>query len=124
MITTNHLISAMSYSEALVDKVREALVDQVDVEEKKMFQGLVFMVNGKLCVGVRNDEILFRIDPEVAVKALERIGTRAMISNGRIMKGYVFVSKEGYKRNEDFQFWILHALDFNKYARASKKRKK
>lgn len=93
-----------------------------DVEEKKMFQSLVFMVNGKLCAGVRNDEILVRIDPEVAVTALERIGTRAMINNGRIMEGYVFVSEEGYKRYEDFDYWIKQALDFNKYARISKKR--
>lgn len=114
----------MAYSEALVDKIREALVQQSDVEEKKMFQGLVFMVNGKLCVGVRNDEILLRIDPEVSVTALERIGTRAMINNGRIMKGYVFVSEEGYKRYEDFDYWIKQALYFNKYAKASKKRKK
>lgn len=117
----------MSYSEALVDKVREALVDQSplsDIQEKKMFQGLVFMVNGKLCVGVRNNEILCRIDPGVAVTALERIGTRPMINNGRIMKGYVFVSEMGYKRNEDFNFWITQALEFNKYAKASKKRKK
>lgn len=117
----------MSYSEALVDKIREALVHQsrtYDIEEKKMFQGLVFMVNEKLCVGVRNDEILVRMDPEVAIEALERIGTRPMINNGRIMKGYVFVGKEGYKRIEDFNYWIVQALEFNKYAKASKKRKK
>jgi len=117
----------MAYNEALVDQIREAIVRQSnvsDVEEKKMFQGLVFMVNGKLCVGVRNDEILCRIDPEVAIKALERIGTRPMINNGRIMKGYVFVNEEGYKRHEDFNYWIGQALEFNKYAKASKKRKK
>ncbi len=114
----------MTYSEALVDKVREALVQQTDVEEKNMFQGLVFMVNGKMCVGVRNDEIMFRIDPDIAVTALERVGARAMINNGRMMKGFVFVSEAGYKRSEDFEYWIAQALDFNKYAKASKKRNK
>jgi len=114
----------MAYSEALVDKVREALVHQTDVEEKKMFQGLVFMVNGKMCVGVRNDEIMFRIDPELALTALERVGARAMINNGRMMKGFVFVNEAGYERNEDFEFWIGQALKYNKYAKASKKRKR
>ena len=113
----------MAYNENLVNRVREALVHLPNVEEKNMFQGLTFMVDGKMCIGVRNEEIMYRIDPEVYELALERIGCRPMIHGKRIIRGYVFVNEEGYKRKEDFDFWIELTLDFNKRAKASKKRK-
>lgn len=114
----------MAYSEKLVDRVRESLQHLPNVEEKKMFQGLTFMVDDKMCIGIRDEEIMCRIDPEVYESALERIGCRPMIHGKRVMKGYVFVSDEGYRRKEDFDFWIGLALDFNKRAKRSKSRKK
>ena len=48
----------MAYNEELADRVREALVDVPNVVEKKMFRGVTFMVNGKMCVSVGDDEIL------------------------------------------------------------------
>lgn len=115
----------MIYSESLVNRIREELVDLPQkVEEKKMFQGLTFMVNRKMCIGVRDNEMLCRIDPEVYESILERICCRPMIHGKRTMKGYVFVNEEGYKGREDFKFWIKLCLDFNKKAKASNKRKK
>jgi hypothetical protein len=45
----------MGFDQKLADRVREALIVQkdVDLEEKTMFQGMCFMVNGKMCVCVR-----------------------------------------------------------------------
>ena len=40
----------MAYNEKLADRIREALFDIPRVEEKKMFRGVTFMVNGKMCV--------------------------------------------------------------------------
>lgn len=39
-------------------------MDLPDVEEKVMFSGLVFMVNGKMCIGVMKDKIMLRVNPE------------------------------------------------------------
>ncbi len=113
----------MAYNEKLADRVREALADMDDVEEKKMFQGLTFMVNGKMCVSVRDDEIMCRIAPELMDVALEKNGTRQMTHGGRTMKGFIFVSEESIKSKNDFDYWINLSKDFNKKAKASKKTK-
>lgn len=42
----------MSYSEELVKRVSTVLAHLKQVEKKKMFGGLTFMVNGKMCVGM------------------------------------------------------------------------
>jgi TfoX/Sxy family transcriptional regulator of competence genes len=94
------------------------------VEEKFMFGGVCYMVNGKMCVGVVKDEMMCRIDPEIYEATLERKGCREMIFTGKPMKGYVFVSEEGMKNKKDFEYWIGLCLEFNKKAKASKKRSK
>lgn len=112
----------MAYSEKMADRIREALVGQKNIEEKKMFGGLCFMVNDKMCIGVNQDEIMCRIDPDVYDEAVERNGARPMDFTGRPMKGYVFVSENGIKKKSDFDYWIQLCLDFNKKAKASKKK--
>ena len=114
----------MAYSEKLSNRIREALVKTPRVEEKYMFGGVCYMVNGKMCVGVSKDELMCRIDPDKYESALERKGCREMVFTGRPMKGYVFVSDEGMKTKKDFDYWISLCLDFNSKAKASKKKKK
>jgi len=113
----------MAYNEKLADRVREALVKQPKVEEKKMMGGLTFMVNKKMCVGIIDDDLMCRIDPDIYENALKKRGCREMDFTGRPMKGYVFVSEEGMKSKKDFDHWIGLSLEFNKKAKAAKKRK-
>lgn len=110
------------YNEILVNRIREALINEKNVIEKKMFQGLSFMVDDKLCIGVRNDEILCRIDPEKAELELEKIYCRPMIHGERIAKGYIFVSEQGYQKSKDFQYYIDLCLEYNKVVQKSKKK--
>ena len=51
----------MAYSEKLNDRIRESLQKVKNVEEKYMFGGVCYMVNGKMCVGVVEDEMMCRI---------------------------------------------------------------
>jgi TfoX/Sxy family transcriptional regulator of competence genes len=94
------------------------------VEEKIMFKGVTFMVDGKMCVSVSGDEMMCRIDPALHEAVVEKSGCRSMSMKGREYKGYVYISEEGIKSKEDFDYWISLALDFNKRAKATKKRKK
>jgi len=54
----------MAYNESLADSVREIIAQtHENVEEKKMFGGLCFMVNDKMCLGVMDDRLMVRLDP-------------------------------------------------------------
>lgn len=113
----------MAYNEKLADRVREQMSGQSKLEEKRMMGGLTFMVNGKMCVGILNDDLMVRLAPEVYDEALERPGCRAMDFTGKPMKGFVFVDPEGTKGVKQLSYWISLGLDFNKRAKASKKKK-
>lgn len=107
----------------MVTRIREMMAAQKKVEEKKMFGGVCFMVNDKMCIGVNENEIMCRIDPAIYEEALEMKGAREMTFTGRPMKGYVFVDDIGTKSQKDLQHWVDLCLDFNSKAKASKKKK-
>ena len=114
----------MAYNDALTQRLREAVAGIRNVEEKKMFRGITFMVNGKMCISVSGDELMCRIDPEIQKSVMERDGVRAMMVQGRPMTGFVYVSEESVRSKKDFDFWVKLSLDFNQYAKPSKKKKK
>ena len=113
----------MPYSEKLAGRIRQALAHLSGVEEKQMFRGMTFMVNGKMCVNVSGEDLMVRIDPDMHNEAVKRKGARTMRMKGREYKGFIYISEEGMKSNKDFDYWVALALDFNKRAKASKKKR-
>jgi len=114
----------MAINEKLTNRVRAALADITKVEEKKMFSGITFMVNGKMCISVGNDRLMCRIDPALHETALQKKGSRTVQMKGREYKGYVYVQEDSIKAKKDFDYWIQLSLDYNKTAKASIKRKR
>lgn len=113
----------MAYSEKLANRIRERFSELRNVVEKEMMGGLTFMYNGKMCVGIIKDELMCRIDPAFHEEAVEKTGCRTMDFTKRPMIGYVLIDESGMKSKKDFDYWINLSLDFNKKAKASKKKK-
>ena len=114
----------MAYNEKLADRVREIIAVTHNItEEKKMFGGLCFMVNNKMCVGVEKERLMVRLDPANYDEVLEKEGCVPMDFTGKIMKGYVFVDIAALNTKKKLAYWIKLALDYNKIAKTSKKKK-
>ena len=116
----------MAYDTKLADRIREYLsaIPKIKIEEKKMFRGLTFMINDKMCVCVSGDNLMCRFDPALQDELAEKIGFQAMVMKGREYKGYCYVSPDGIKNKKNFEFWLSLCIDFNKKAKSSKKQKK
>jgi len=113
----------MTYDLQLAEKIRNHLsgIPGLKVEEKKMFRGLCFMVNEKMCVNVSGENMMCRFDPELLEIVAERNGFEPMIMKGKQLSGYCYVNAVGYRSKKDFDYWMRLCLDFNKIAKASKK---
>ena len=114
----------MADNPELTERVRQALTHVSDVREQRMFGSVAFMVNGKLCIGVGDHEdhqLMVRIDPAVYERALEVKGAGPAVMRGRAMRGYVFVTEEGVETDDDLDYWVGLALDFNVRAKSSKR---
>ena len=102
----------MAYDEGLVQRVRERLAGQNSVEEKKMFGGISFMVQGNFSCGVSSDDLVVRVGPDKYADALAHPDTREMDFTGRPMKGWVYVNPDGYESDENLSYWVSQGLDF------------
>ena len=115
----------MSYNEKLVDRIREMIAEtHRNVEEKKMFGGLCFMVNDKMCLGAEKERLMVRLDPAVYDEVMEKEGCTPMDFTGKIMKGFVFVDIDALNTKKKLSYWVNLALEYNKIAKPSKKKKK
>jgi TfoX/Sxy family transcriptional regulator of competence genes len=115
----------MADIETLVNRVRELIAETHDItEEKKMFGGVCFMVNDKMCVGLAKEKLMVRFHPDRYDEIMERDNAEPMDFTGKVMKGYVFVDPENLKTRRQLAFWIGLALAYNEQAPASKKKSK
>lgn len=111
----------MAYSESLAQQVRAILstelpphVFEEEVEEKKMFGGLAFMVRGKMTVTVSSergqDLVMVRIGKELEKQVLPKNGASVTVMKDRLYHGYIDLDGEGQK---ELSYWIKLALAYN-----------
>lgn len=102
----------MAYDEGLAQRIREALEGQAGIEEKKMFGGVGFMLNGNLACGVNQEDLIVRVGPKGYEAALDLPNTRVFDLTGRPMTGWLVVTPQGYETDEDLQSWVQRGVDF------------
>ena len=115
----------MPYNTRLADRIREHLLKfpKLKIEEKKMFRGLTFMINDKMCVSVSGENLMCRFDPALQEEIAEKNGFQPMIMKGREYRGYGYVEPSAMRSKKDLEYWVNLCLDFNDRAKASKKKK-
>ncbi len=114
----------MAYNEFLADRITQVLNEKkVPFEEKKMMGGVCYMVNDKMCVGIVKDNLMARIDPDIYEEALRKEGCRDMDFTKRPMKGFVYVEPFVTDMDDQLEYWIDLALEFNPKAKSSKIKK-
>ncbi|HUR66450.1 MAG TPA: TfoX/Sxy family protein [Chitinophagaceae bacterium] len=113
----------MAFDEKIADRLREMISETHKIsEEKKMFGGLCFMVNDKMCIGVEKERLMIRFDPARSDEVMEKEGSHPMDFTGRVMKGYVFVDIDAVSTKKKLAYWVGLALEYNNIARSSKKK--
>ena len=89
-----------------------------------MFGGLCFMVNDKMCVGVETTRLMVRFNPEKTDEVMEKEGAMPMDFTNKVMKGFAFVDIASLNRKRKLEYWVSLALEYNKLAKPSKRKKK
>ncbi|WP_074405596.1 MULTISPECIES: TfoX/Sxy family protein [Aquimarina] len=119
----------MAYNEFIADRIRQIFREQkADFYEKKMMGGLCFMVDNKMCCGIHfskkkgMDLLMARIGIDATEEAMKKEGCQPMDFTGRPMKGFVFVTPDGFDLDKDLEYWVQLCLDFNPFAKSSKKK--
>jgi TfoX/Sxy family transcriptional regulator of competence genes len=83
----------MAYDEGLAQILRDDLSAQA-VEERRMFGGLAFLLNGHMVCGIHKGGAMFRVGKDSYDRALAIAGVSPMMFTGRPMTGMVNCSDE------------------------------
>lgn len=105
----------MAYDEDLANRIRELVAAERGVDEKRMFGGLAFLINGNMSVAVSGQGgLMVRVPPDDTAKLLERAHVAPMIMAGRETRGWLRVSLEGVKTKRQLQGWVKRGVDYAK----------
>ena len=102
----------MAFSEVLAGRIRRLLARRKNVEERRMFGGVGFLLNGNLLVGVWKDSLIVRLGPDEGEEALKEPHVKEFDITGRPMKGWVLVEPEGVQHDDQLKGWIQRAVKF------------
>src|SRR5665648_337703 len=87
----------MAYDENLGLRISEILANVSGLEEKKMFGGVGFLVNGNMACGVHKDNLIVRVGPGNYQSTLETEHVKVFDMTGRPMTGWVMVAAPGFE---------------------------
>jgi len=107
----------MALNPELTKRIRQVLGHLDHVEEKKMFRGIAFMVNGKMCVTVGDNHIMCRIDPSIHQEVILRKGVSTVKMKGRDYIGWINVDESVVPDKKALTYWVKLALEYNEWIR-------
>jgi hypothetical protein len=111
----------MAFNETLAERIRQLLARRKNVEEKKMFGCVCFLLGGNALAGVWTDRLIARLGPDEGEAALREAHVRAFDITGSPMRNWVAVESEGVEDDDQLKGWIDLALKFVKTLPAKEK---
>jgi TfoX/Sxy family transcriptional regulator of competence genes len=102
----------MAFDKKLAARIRVALERKKNIEEKKMFGGIVFMLHGNMLVGVWKNSLCVRLGQEQAEEALLEPHVKVFDITGRPMKGWALVEPQGINGDDELKGWMQRAIKF------------
>ncbi|MDT5265777.1 MAG: hypothetical protein QOI90_2403 [Mycobacterium sp.] len=105
----------MAYDIELADRIRELVAAERGVEEKPMFGGLAFLINGNMSVAASGKGgLMVRVPPAETEKLLQSEHVEPMVMAGRETRGWLRVSVDGVKTKRQLSAWVGRGLDYAK----------
>ncbi len=100
-------MTAVAYDVELADRIRELIVGEPDVTEKKMFGGLAFLIGGNMAVAASGQGgVLVRIDPAQSDNLVATTNARLMEMRGRQMQGWLRVDSADVRTKRQLAKWV------------------
>jgi len=104
----------MAYDRELVERLHALLAGEPTLEQRTMFGGIGFMVDGNLTVAALSDGcLLARVGRERVAGFLGR-GVEQMETHGRAMTGWLRIAPEVCEEDDELAAWVRHSVEFVK----------
>lgn len=111
--TTWRILALMAYDTELAERVRELVYPRGDIDEKKMFGGLAFLVGGNMAVAVSGKGgLLVRVEPAESETLIDGAAVAPMTMGGREMTGWLRVAPDLVADDAVLREWVERGVTF------------
>lgn len=114
----------MAYSAKLEEKVDVAVARWKDLQKKKMFGGVGYLLKGNMCVGIWKECLIVRMGKDQAERSLKLKHVRPFDITGTAMAGWIMVEEAGWRSAAGLAKWLAIAKKFAGALPEKKKAKK
>lgn len=94
------------YNTKLEEKIDAALKQWQNVEKKKMFGGVCYLLKGNMAFGIYKDSLIVRMDKDQGEQSLRGRNVKPFDLTGRPMSGWVMVQEAGWKSAAGLAKWL------------------
>ena len=103
----------MPYDEDLANRIRELVLTEQGVTEKRMFGGLAFLIDGNMSVSAsRQGGLLLRVDPAETDKLVSKPHAHPFEMRGRVMQGWLRVDPDGLRTKRQLERWVTRGIAY------------
>ncbi|KAF0220747.1 MAG: hypothetical protein FD174_1071 [Geobacteraceae bacterium] len=102
----------MPYNKEIEDRIDALIRTWPNIDKKKMFGGICYLINGNMCFGIWKDYLIVRASVETTGKKLQEKHVKPFDITGKPMKGWFMVEQEGWRTPEDLGVWLTIGKDF------------
>jgi TfoX/Sxy family transcriptional regulator of competence genes len=103
----------VAYDEALAERIRALMAGEGGVQEKKMFGGLAFLVNGNMSIAASGQGgLLVRVNPDESDALVRKPGVETMVMRGRPMAGWLRVDAEAVRTKQQLGAWVKRGAGY------------
>lgn len=100
-------MALMAYDTDLADRLRDVLAAEPTLEERKMFGGLAFLVDGRMVVAARGEGgLMARVDPADVPQLIALEGVEQVRMRGSAMKGWVQLEHRQIDTESRLTWWV------------------
>ena len=100
------------YDAGLAARLDDIMAGMLEMDVTDMFGGYGFLMNGNMCAGIWNNQLVIRIGVDGWAAIKDHSHVQPMDLTGRVMKGWAMIDPEGLAEDEDLQRNVDMAIMF------------
>jgi len=102
----------MAYDHDLAERIRDLLVAEPELTEKKMFGGLAFLLDGRMAVAVSGEGgLMVRVERDQTDRLIATTKAGPMVMKDRPVQGWVRLAAEDVRTRRQLERWVTRGVE-------------
>lgn len=102
----------MAYNQDLAARIRHQLEEITTCQEKKMFGGIGYIINGNMACGILDERLIVRVGLDNYATSLSHPHTHPFDVYNKPMAGWIMVDPGGISNDTELKEWIRQGVEF------------